>query len=134
MTHVTDPLALLVAFILGTIGIARAVRLITSDAYPPMQVIRDRWEVWQSSRDTDDDAMALRYGITHGWGPLLTCPFCCAPYVTAFAVALTHWAGIWAPDLGTLAGWWWTLAVWAAVSYLAACFVVRDEPEPIEVD
>lgn len=135
----TAALTLAVAYALGVVGVARAVRLITSDAYPPMQVLRDRWVVWQANRDIEQDPLAVnagaeRTGLGHGWGPLLTCPFCCAPYVTAAALAVTVWAGVWSPDLHTLAGWWWTCSVWASVSYLAAMIVVRDEPPPVYDD
>lgn len=116
----TDPLQLAVAFVVGVLGVARAVRLITSDTWPPMQRVRD----WWITRTACDDGPS--------WMPLLTCPFCAAPYVAALAVAAAVWAGIWSPDLGTLAGWWWVLAVWASGAYLAGMVVVRDEPPPVD--
>lgn len=134
-----------VAFVVGVLGVARAVRLIVSDAYPPMQNVRVWWEAWQGQRDSDSPPSRVWGGdrsegrhilnpLTwrYGWGPLLTCPFCASPYVTAVAVAGAVWAGVWSPELDTLAGWWWVLAVWAAGSYLAAMVVVRDEPPPVE--
>lgn len=121
----TDPLALLVLSIVGVLGIARAVRLVTSDSWPPIKALRDRWKV-RTGQWVDGH---LEPGP---WTDLFTCPFCFAPYPTALALAGAIWAGLWSPDLGTLAGWWWVLAVWAAASYAAAMVVVRDEPPPVD--
>src|SRR5438552_3028035 len=130
-------ITLLLAYLLGTLAVARAVRLITADAWPPMQNLRTWWEVKQANRDGARAYSNVRSGPRHlldprswstGWGPLLTCPFCCAPYVTAAALTWVIAAGVWEPDLGTWAGWFWVGSVWASVSYLAAMIVVRDEP------
>lgn len=101
----TDPLVLLTATVVGVLGIARATRLITSDAYPP--------SVW---------ARAMWVNLTRAgaWSELAECPFCTAPYLTAGSMA---WA--WFTDLNWT---WWVFHVWLAVSYLAAMIVVRDEP------
>lgn len=124
-------LILLAAFLLAVIATARLARLVTSDAYPPMEAIRTRWEVWQANRDAHRP-IAHRPGtlasIRYGWGPLLTCPFCCAPYLAAAVLAVGMAGGVWQPGW-SLAGVWWTGAVWASVSYLSAMLVVRDEPE-----
>lgn len=127
----TDPLTLTAALIVGTLAVARAVRLVTADAYPPVRVLRDRWEAWQANRDIDPTMQSEDgelHGITHGWGPLLTCPFCFAPYAAAadLAWALTaglDWTGSWSWSSA-----WWVVNVWAAVSYVASMIVVRDEP------
>ncbi|UQS95152.1 hypothetical protein Pam4_09 [Pseudanabaena phage Pam4] len=125
----TDPLTLLLALTVGTLATARAVRLITSDAYPPVATLRERWTVWQANRDLDLEAPdGEARGIAHGWGPLLTCPFCFAPYAAAanLAWALTaglEWTGDWSWSTA-----WWVVNTWAAVAYVAAMVVVRDEP------
>lgn len=110
------PLAL--AYVLGVLAVARATRLLTSDAYPPAEALRTRWTTWTA-----------RTRRRRGWAPLLTCPFCAAPYLTAVALTWVIAAGIWSPDLTSWAGWWWVGVVWASASYLAAMIVVRDEPE-----
>ena len=68
-------LQLAVAFVVGVLGVARLVRLITSDAWPPMARLRDWWTT-RTARDSD-----------YSWEPLLKCPFCVAPYLTALALA-----------------------------------------------
>jgi hypothetical protein len=119
------PLLLLVAYVVGVLGVARAVRLVTSDSWPPIAALRDRWKV-RSGTIVDGD---LEPGP---WTDLFTCPFCFAPYPTAVAVAAAVGSGVWSPDLHTLAGWWWVLAVWASASYAAAMVVLRDEPAPVD--
>jgi hypothetical protein len=111
----TDPLALLAAFTLGVIGLARATRLVVHDNWPPAEALRLRWKTWC--------AQTQRRGQ---WVDLLDCPFCFAPYPGAAALAVAIAAGVWSPDLGSLAGWWWVLVVWAAGSYLAAILVASD--------
>lgn len=118
-------LQLLVTFVVGVLGVARAVRLVVSDDWPPTKAVRDWWEV-RTGQWVEGELVPGR------WTSLLTCPFCFAPYPTAVALAGVVWAGIWSPELDTLAGWWWVLAVWAAGSYAAAMVVVRDEPPPID--
>lgn len=122
-------LTLLAAFLLAVIATARLARLVVHDAYPPMEALRIRWEVYQGNRDA---ASRHRPGtlaaVRHGWGPLLTCPFCCTPYLAAVVLGVAMLAGVWSPGW-SWASVWWTGAVWASVSYLAAMLVVRDEPE-----
>lgn len=111
------------AALVGTVAVARAVRLITSDAYPPMEWVRLWWV----------NHTEVKGGWREGWAPLLTCPFCAAPY--AAAVDLT-WAVLARHGLLTGTGtWgiaWWLVNGWAAVSYAAAMLVVRDEPPPVD--
>lgn len=110
-----SPLTLLAAFVLGTVAVGRAARLVTHDAYPPMQWLRLRWLTWAGQTERRE-----------GWGPLLTCPFCCAPYLAAGNLAWALTAGLeWGPFWSSA---WWVVNAWAAVSYLAAILVVRDEP------
>lgn len=117
-----------IAAVVGMIAVARATRLITSDAYPPARALRVWW--WNQT--------AGKGGWRAGWAMLLVdpddpegsgCPFCFAPYAAALDLGWALWAG--APaggGWGTWAGWWWAVNVWAAGSYLAAMLVARDEP------
>lgn len=131
--------ALLVAYVVGVVALARAVRLVTSDTWPPIARARERWKRLTAVRDPQgtvlmdpDSEPAYSEPLAGPWTPLFTCPFCFAPYPAAAAVATAIWAGVWTPDLGTLAGWWWLLAVWASGSYAAAMVVLRDEPPPVD--
>lgn len=120
-------LTLAAAYLIAALSIARATRLLTSDAYPPARALRYWW--WNQT--------AGKGGWRRDWNVILVgdtpdrpgCPFCASPYVTAVTVAAAVWADVWDPDLSTLAGWWWVLAVWASLSYVASMIVVRDEPE-----
>lgn len=96
-------LVYVLAFVVGTIATGRVVRLITQDAFPPMEWIRTRWYVLVKDR----------------WGVLVECPWCAAPYVATAN-------GLWAyySDLSTL---WWMVNLIAAGAYLAAILVIHDE-------
>lgn len=112
------------ALLLGTLASARATRLITHDAWPPMAWARTRAET-----------ILGRHGTAGAdWAVGVTCPFCVAPYVVAAnlawclaAGALTDltWTG---GSVWSWAGAWWVLNTWAAVAYVASMVVVRDEP------
>lgn len=122
----TDLLPLLGALIVGAFAVARAVRLVTSDNWPPMLWLRLRWLTWTAQNPRRER-----------WSDLLTCPFCFAPYAVlvdlAWAVAVgahTHQQ----LDLSTGHTWWWLVNVWAAVSYVAPMIVVRDEPPAVEAE
>lgn len=119
-------LQLLAAFLLGVIAVARATRLVLHDHYPPAEAVR-RW--WWNQTVAKDDWRAPWHLLLVGEDPTKPgCPFCLAPYLAAVTLAVAIAGGVWSPDLGTLGGWWWVLAVWAAGSYLSAMFVLRDEP------
>lgn len=132
--------SLLVAFVLGVLATARLVRLVVHDQWPPILEARlflMNWFIQREDRarergDADRRRWDPRYLLRFGWMPVITCPFCFAPYAAAVVLAITIAVGIWSPDLGTLTGWWWVLAVWAAGSYLASIVVVYDEPAPVE--
>lgn len=117
-----DPLTLTAAFIVGVIATARAVRLLTHDHYPPAAALR-RWWFNQT---------LAKGGWRAGWVLLLSgeeghgCPFCAAPYVAAVNLAWALLAGVTWDGFWSQA--WWVVNAWAAVSYLAAMLVVRDEP------
>lgn len=125
----TDPLTLLAAAVVGTLAVARAVRLVTADSYPPAEHLRIAWEVRQANRDAHAQARpGTLAAVRTGWGPLLTCPFCFAPYAAAVNLTWALLAGLeWTGDLSWSSAWW-VVNTWAAVSYLAAMIVVRDEP------
>lgn len=96
----------LTAVIAGTLGTARATRLIVDDQYPPSAWLRNKW------RELTNDGP---------WATLIDCAFCAAPYIAAINLAYAvlsdlHWS-------------WWLLNGWAAVSYAASIVVVRDTPE-----
>lgn len=117
-----DLLRVVLASLVGVIAVARAARLVTSDDYPPMVWVRDRWVTWCANHAPD-------------WAELLKCPFCFAPYAAAANLALfllmdaMHASTTNADNLGT---WWWLVNIWAAASYAAAMIVVRDEPPPVD--
>lgn len=117
-------LTLTAAYLLTALASARLTRLLTHDHYPPAAALRRWWFNQTIAKGGWRAGWALLLTSEHGTG----CPFCAAPYVTALLMAAGMGAGIWQPGW-TLAGAWWTLAVWASLSYLAAMIVVRDEPE-----
>lgn len=104
-----DPLTLTLALLLGTIAVARATRLVTSDHWPPILWARMRWLTWTAQTEART-----------AWADLATCPFCFAPYAAAVDLG---WATYW--DLPIA---WWLVNAWAALSYASAMLVVRDEP------
>lgn len=108
-----DVPTLIAGTIVCVLAVARATRLLTSDDFPPAMWLRG-WYVTHSSQ---------------AWAPLITCPFCLAPWLTL--VDLT-WAALAHLDLDSTSPWsnaWWFANAWFAVAYLASMIVVRDEPE-----
>jgi hypothetical protein len=99
------PFTMVAASLIGIVSVARTVRLLIYDEFPPVEWLRVR--------------LIALLGDT--WGKVLTCPFCLAPYL---ATGLALWA--WWSDLNTF--WWVVNGVWAA-SYVAAVIVAYDEPE-----
>lgn len=124
----TDPLALLAAFLLAVVAVARATRLVVHDPWPPVQAARLWWVSYQANRDWNPASQRERTGPGYGWGSLVTCPFCASPYIAAVTLAVGIAGDVWSPDLGSLGGWWLVLAVWASLSYLSSMLVLRDEP------
>lgn len=119
---VSDLTRELLAVVLGTLGAARAVRLVTADTWPPVVWLRGRWLTWCANHAPD-------------WADLLDCPWCFAPYAVGADLALwwlldgAHGSATDASNWGT---WWWLINLWAAASYAASMIVVRDEPPPVE--
>lgn len=97
-------LTTIVAFLIGTIATARAVRLIVDDDWPPVVWLREKYVL----------------SVPEDWAELVTCPFCVAPWI-----AMPNLALAWASDL---AWYWWIPNLWFAVAYLAAMLNVRDVP------
>ena len=93
------------ALLIGVLAVARAARLVVFDDYPPMVWLRRRWYVLVGDSD---------------WKKLVDCAFCAAPYLAAADIA---WA--WVSDFHWT---WWLVNGWAALSYVAAIVVARDEP------
>jgi hypothetical protein len=94
------------ALLFGTLATARAARLVVFDEYPPMLWLRTRY---------------LVYFGTSKWAKLVECAFCAAPYLAAINMAYAYFSDFhWT---------WWVLNIWAALSYVAAIVVARDEPE-----
>jgi hypothetical protein len=128
----------LVALALGVVAVARAVRLVTSDTWPPMARVREWWKARTAPRDADGTTPLHDQAgdpVEGPWTALLTCPFCFAPYAAAVDLAwyLGSSAHRWVVGDWTGAGWWWWVVNgWAAVAYLAAMVVLRDEPPPVD--
>ena len=105
---------LIAAVIVGVLSVARTARLIGFDEYPPMEWLRSKW----------DGHWEKRYGVGNGdegWGKLLHCPFCSAPYLAA---GMVGWA--WLSDLHW--SWWLVNGVWG-LSYVSSILVAYDQPE-----
>src|SRR4051812_13468325 len=98
-----------VAFVVGAVAVARATRLVTSDAYPPAVWARRQWVNATGSRHRTQD-----------WAPLAECPFCFAPYAAAVDLAWCLWSGAQdGAESWSWGYWWWAVNVWAAASYVA---------------
>lgn len=108
-----EPLVLILGIITGLLALARAVRLVVDDDYPPM--------LWAKKRYIN------KVGADSQWVDIMECPWCCAPYLAAPAVGwfatLVAWPG------ATWNIWlWWLVNAWAAVSWIAAYLSLRDIP------
>lgn len=111
---------LIAGVIVGILSVARTARLIGFDEYPPMERLRAKW----------DGHWEKRYGIGNGdegWGKLLHCPFCSAPYLAA---GMALWAALTFQYGGDLAQsiWWAANGIWG-LSYVSSILVAYDQPE-----
>jgi len=95
-----------VATLIGVVSIARTVRLLVYDDFPPVAWLRARF-------------LAL-FPEDSKWSVLIECQYCVAPYLAA---GMGLWA--WVSDLNT---WWWVINGWWAASYAAAILVSYDQP------
>lgn len=105
------PLVLLAAAVASVLAVARWTRLVTSDTYPPMVALRQRFRA------------AVSYGP---WEDLVVCPWCHAPWPMLVSL-LWAWFGGLDPESWS-GGLWWLAHLWFALAYLASMVVVRDEP------
>lgn len=92
------------AIIVGVLGVARMLRILTNDDFPPVVWFRNFWR-----------------RITHDgpWSSVVDCLWCAAPYLVAADMA---WA-----LLSCLHWSWWLLNSWMAFSYAASWLVFHDE-------
>jgi hypothetical protein len=107
-----SPLGLAVAVLIAVLSAGRTARLIGFDEYPPMVWLRDKWDA--------------RFG-DEGWGKLIHCPFCSAPYLL---LGITLWfllAFGYGGDVARML-WWFINGVWG-FSYLSSILVAYDQPE-----
>jgi len=108
-TYLDAPWLAIFAVIVGTVGVARATRLLVHEKFPPARWLRHKVIAWTK-------------GGT--WSDVVTCHWCNPPYLMAgslgwFALGLLVWQPLlWA---------WWIVHLWAAMSYAASWIVHHDE-------
>lgn len=100
------------ALVVGVLAVARVVRLVVDDDWPPVKRARE----WFTERASVD------------WQPLVECPFCVSVYVALPAVAWFSTLVAW-PDADWNLWLWWVANGWMALAYAAAMINVRDVPE-----
>lgn len=93
------------AVIVGVLSVARTVRLLAWDEFPPAKWLREHLLAWMGDK----------------WGVLITCGFCLSPYIAA---GMAVWA--WLSDTNDV--WWIINGVWG-LSYAAAIIVSYDQPD-----
>lgn len=74
-------------FVLLTLASYRLTRLLTTDAWPPVEWFRDYIE--------------RRFGPDSSWFTLVTCPWCAGVYITFAVYAVDHF--LWNPPTWLLA-------------------------------
>lgn len=100
------------AFFFGTITIARIVRMITWDDFPPMEWLRIKWDGLTGVDPNEPRNTRL------GWNKLIYCGYCVGLYV---GIAVAAW--------GFLSGFapaWWIFCSTVSASYVAAMILSRD--------
>jgi hypothetical protein len=105
-TEVTfdQPLVLIAAFVVGVIAVARIVRLIVDDDFPPVLWVRQQFTKV----------------LPPAWLDGLDCPWCVAPYVAIVDIVWAWTSGLhWS---------WWLGNVWAATAWIASWLCMRDIP------
>lgn len=95
----------LAAAVVGVLGGARFVRLVTADDFPPTEWLRLKWLVLVGDR----------------WGKLLNCLWCFAPYVAALSLAWFLLSDGWFHT-----AWWVCNGIFAA-AYAMSWVVYHDE-------
>lgn len=94
---------LIAAAVVGVLSTGRLTRLITEDGWPPAAWFRTKWDA------------KFEKG---GWGVLVHCPWCAAPY---FAAVVMAWG--W---LSNLHWSWWAFNGWLALSYAGSWVNFHD--------
>lgn len=107
--YALHPWFAIVTATVAVLGVARAVRLLVHEDFPPAKWLRHKVIAWTK-------------GGT--WAAVVTCHWCNAPYLMFGSLA---WLAIglfaWNPLLWA----WWAVHLWAALSYLASWIVHHDE-------
>lgn len=96
------------AALVGIVGAARIVRLVTADTFPPSVWLRIKYEDRAGEQ----------------WGKMLTCPWCFGPWVTLVTLILfllANSAG------GNWLAAWLLFYGWMAASYAVSWVVYHDE-------
>lgn len=94
------------ASLVAVLGIARIIRLVVFDDFPPSVWFRTKWE------DLTNNGP---------WVKLVECGFCLAPYVTAASMAWAYFSDLhWS---------WWLFHGWLALAYVAPIIVSYDQPD-----
>lgn len=99
-----QPFVMVAAAVVATLAVARIVRLIVDDDFPPVKWLRERFVLHTPDK----------------WGVLVECPWCVSPYVSIVDIA---WA--WSSGLHWT---WWLGNCWAALSFAASWLNMRDVP------
>lgn len=107
-----DHFTLVAAVIVGILSVGRTARLLGFDEYPPMEWLRDKWD--------------SKYG-TEGWGKLIHCPFCSAPYLAAGMLLWFTFSYAYGGDVAVIL--WWVINGWWGLSYVSSILVAYDQPE-----
>lgn len=104
-----NPWWIVAAVIVGVAGVARAVRLLVHEDFPPVAWIRSTW---------------IKIVRGEPWSAVVTCHWCNAPYLVAGSM-LWFAAGLWLYQPILVA--WWVVHLWAAASYAVSWVVHHDE-------
>lgn len=106
-----NTLTIIGAAVVLIFAVARVIRLITFDSFPPVQYLRDRWDL-----KTNES----------GWNELFHCGFCAGFWVslvmTPIAVGSVLGWGVFASFTGLL----WVFLGVLAVGYIAAIIVATN--------
>lgn len=101
-----EPWVYAVAGLVSVIGVARIVRLIVFDDFPPVVRLRDWW---------------IKVTGNGPWSKLVKCGFCLSVWITPIS-----WVWAWASNLHWT---WWVAHVLVTCMYLSAIVVAYDQPE-----
>lgn len=100
-----DHFTLIAAIIVGILSVARTIRLIAWDEFPPAAWFRE-------------NTLAK---LGDKWGVLVTCGFCLSPYLSVGMFAWAYYSELhWT--------WWVINGIWGGC-YLPAIIVSYDQPD-----